>query len=324
MTDDLPERPSKMPSPAAGGSSAAACVPVSLEVVDSTGVDATNADAAATAAVKSADDPVAAAGDVSKVDNSVTSSPDRHYVVALWEPTKNPFVAKMEPSLEKLATKAEEEADEAICLEMEDDGTLTVHASKHSVPKSLLTMGIKLAIVWPLGLAGALGIAKAGVEIEAATRNRTREGLTEDELRLLMGKMKPGWCAFIATYKEVFVPAAVSACVALGAVIVWDGNGGVIERIIDETDLEEDFFEQEEGNVKVTDSFGTGTGTAAGGSGRSTLGKGGARTKTVGTTKLETPQDQGRACCSYEMSQFGKRACCLCTCIWTQIANFFL
>jgi len=239
---------------------------------------------------------------------AAAAAADRHYVVALWGPTKNPFVAKLEPSLQKIATTAEEEADEAICLVMEDDGTLTVHASKHSVPKALLSLGVKLAIVWPLGLAGAVGIATAAFEIEAATRKRTREGLTEDDLRLMVGKMKPGWCAFIACYHEALVPAAVQSCVSLGAAIVWDGNGSTIERMIDETDLEEGYLEKEEGNVKVYGSFGTGGGSV----------------HNI-RTSMEKPEDKAaRVYRSCTIAGLAKQACLLCTCIVTQVANFFL
>lgn len=245
-----------------------------------------------------------------------TSSSDRHYILALWEPTKNPFVAKLEPKLEEVARKAEEEADEAICLEMEEDGTLTVHSSKHSVPKSLLAMGIKLAIVWPLGLAGAIGIAKAGIEIEAATRTREREGVTDDELSLLMKKMKPGWCAFIAVYKEWMIPAAVSACAQLGAVAIWDGKGGDIEELIEETHLDKAELVRQEGNIRVMDSLG--------GTGQSVHKKNSGGPKVQKGTSMDSPEDKANACCSGYLARLGNSVCCCCTCVVTQIANVFL
>ncbi|KAL3907538.1 MAG: hypothetical protein SGILL_008830 [Bacillariaceae sp.] len=250
--------------------------------------------------------------------NPCTSSSDRHYLLALWEPSKNPFIAKLEPNLEEVARSAEEDADEALCLRMEEDGSITVHTSKHSVPKSLLTMGIKLAIVWPLGLAGALGIAKAGIEIEAATRDRLREGLTDNELQILIHKMKPGWTALVAVYKEWMIPAAVSACVRLGAVAVWDGKGGVIEKMIEETDLENDELAREEDKVQVMHSLG-GDGATSDSRNNNNNNK----TVQLGTS-LNKPEDKAKVCCSGYLAGLAKDLCCCCTCVVTQVANFFL
>ena len=240
---------------------------------------------------------------------AAASTQDRHCLVALWKPTQNPWVRKLEPSLEGYATKAEEEADEAICVVMEDDGSLTVRSSKHSVIKSLAVLGVKLCIVWPLGLAGALGIVKATTEIEAATRKRNRTGATDDELACLMEKMKPGWCAFVAIYKEFLVPAMVHTCMQLGAVAVWDGKESIIEDMIKETKLEEDLVEkkQAEGKVRILGS----SGGLGGGGGGLQYG-----------TSMDKPEDKTKRCYSGYLAKLGQNLCCCCTCVVAQLSHF--
>lgn len=167
----------------------------------------------------------------------VSDSGESNVVVALFsEPSA---VERMMSEKGRVAAGVEIAAEEAVVVIKEPDGTLSVHRSDHSAPRSLAVLAAKLMIVLPLGFHGVLATMTAAAQVGAAQRSRSDRDVRPTDLGYLSDRIQPGWAAVVATYPEKYLRAAVSMYDKLGAVMVWHATESQIERVIEQQDIAE-------------------------------------------------------------------------------------
>ena len=134
---------------------------------------------------------------------------------------------------QRIASRIEWVADEALVVVAGADGQLRMSRSDHSVGRSLVVWTAKLLVAASLGFKGVVATAVAGAETRAALRGHGEATyVTEGDLMVLAEHMAPGSAAVIAAYPTKHVDAAVSFFRRAGARRVWTADEQSIEAVV--------------------------------------------------------------------------------------------